>query len=127
MAKGSDKKIAARLGNEGTRACKKDNMAWRCVEDTVRYQRAVAKEMSHRTTLKIEAEVLDGMFLNLNERSRWTSSNVQNRILRRVVEKRQAQARHRKVGRADNLASPYYVSRATSECLTMISRKRRAA
>lgn len=127
MAKGNDKKAATRLGNEGAKACKKENMAWRYIEDTVRYQRAVAKEMSHRTTLKVETEVLDGIFLNLNERSRWKSFNVQNRILRRVVEKRQAQARHRKIGGTDNLASPYYVSRATSECLTMISRKRRAA
>lgn len=133
MAKVNGKMVAGEVGNKVggktvcARACKKENMAWRCVEDSVRYQRAVAREMSHRTALKIETEVLDGIFLNLNERSRWKSSNVQNRILRRVVGKRQAQARHRKIGRADNLASAYYVTLGTSECLTAINRKRRAA
>ena len=41
------------------------------------------------------AEVNDSKFVNLSMKSQVKPASVQNRILRRILEKRQAQAKHR--------------------------------
>lgn len=100
------------------------NKRWECVEKTAKYRRAVAREACLETSKKIEIEVLDGLLLNLKYRNREKPMNVQRRILRRIVEKRQAQANHKKNGRSVDLTSLRITISCTSECLAKINRKR---
>lgn len=99
---------------------------WGEKERSDKYRRAAAKQLRRLTTEKIEAEVLDGIFLNLNERSRSKSRSVQNRILRRIVEKRLSQANHHKYGRSFDLRSCRTNTASISCCLRSIDRKRHA-
>ena len=88
-------------------ARRKVNKSWEKVEHTPRYCSASAKYVCDTITRKIEIEVLDGILLNLSIKSQSKSPSVQNRILRRIVEKRQAQANHKKFGRTEDLTSIY--------------------
>lgn len=108
-------------------ARRKLNKTWKKIENTPRYRSASAKEVCNNTTKKIEIEVLDGILLNLNIKSQTKPSNVQNRILRRIVEKRQAQANHKKYGRTEDLTSIHVSITSTSRCMEAIRKKRFAA
>lgn len=46
-------------------------------------------------TCMMNAGVIDNSLFNLSQKSQVKPASVQNRILRRIVEKRQAQANHR--------------------------------
>lgn len=104
-----------------------NNRTWERIEKSRRYRCAAAKDIYMTMTEKIDNEVLDGIFLNLGERAQSKSPNVQNRILHRIVEKRMAQASHRKNGRTGNLEWKYFTLSSTSDCLADIKRKRWAA
>lgn len=108
-------------------ARRKVNKIWKKMENTPRYRSASAKEVCETTTKKIEIEVLDGILLNLCIKSQKKSSSVQNRILRRIVEKRQAQANHKKHGRTEDLTSIHISITGTSRCMEAIRKKRFAA
>lgn len=108
-------------------ARRKVNKSWEKVESTPRYRSASAKETCDTITKKIEIEVLDGILLNLSIKIQTKSPSVQNRILRRIVEKRQAQANHKKFGRTEDLTSIYISIAGTSRCMEAIRKKRFAA
>ena len=108
-------------------ARRKVNKSWEDVEHTPRYRSASAKYVCDTITRKIEIEVLDGILLNLSIKSQSKSPSVQNRILRRIVEKRQAQANHKKFGRTEDLTSIYISITGTSRCMEAIRKKRFAA
>jgi hypothetical protein len=108
-------------------AHRKVNKSWEKVEHTSRYRSASAREVCDTITKKIEIEVLDGILLNLSIKSQTKPSSVQNRILRRIVEKRQAQANHKKHGRTDDLTSIHISITSTSRCMEAIRKKRFAA
>ena len=108
-------------------ARRKTNKRWEHVEASDRYRKAATKELCNMTTNKIEIEVLDGILLNLNIKSQVKSSRVQDRILRRIVEKRQAQASHKKYGRSEDLSTMHITLTCTSKCMEDIRKKRRAA
>ena len=108
-------------------ARRKINKSWEKVESTPRYRSASAKEVCDTITKKIEIEVLDGILLDLSIKSRAKSASVQNRILRRIVEKRQAQANHKKYGRTEDLTSVHVSIISTSRCMEAIRKKRFAA
>lgn len=108
-------------------ARRKVNKSWEKVESTPRYRSASAKETCDTITKKIEIEVLDGILLNLSIKIQTKSPSVQNRILRRIVEKRQAQANHKKFGRTEDLTSIYISIAGTSRCMEAILKKRFAA
>lgn len=108
-------------------ARRKVNKSWEKVEHTPRYRSASAKYVCDTITRKIEIEVLDGILLNLSIKSQSKSPSVQNRILRRIVEKRQAQANHKKFGRTEDLTSIYISITGTSRCMEAIRKKRFAA
>lgn len=127
MNKKTNKKQIEKERRAEANARHKINENWKKVENTPRYRSASAKEMCDTVTKKIEIEVLDGIFLNLNIRSQAKSTNVQNRILRRIVEKRQAQANHKKHGRTDDLTSIHIFITSTSRCMKAIHKKRFAA
>ena len=108
-------------------AHRKVNKSWEKVEHTSRYRSASAREVCDTITKKIEIEALDGILLNLSIKSQTKPSSVQNRILRRIVEKRQAQANHKKHGRTDDLTSIHISITSTSRCMEAIRKKRFAA
>ena len=103
---------------------RKINKSWEKVESTPRYRSASAKEVCDTITKKIEIEMLDGILLNLSIKSRTKSASVQNRILRRIVEKRHAQANHKKYGRTEDLTSVHVSITSTSRCMEAIRKKR---
>ena len=96
-------------------------------KQTKKQRKAATEELCNVTTNKIEIEVLDGILLNLNIRSKMKPSKVQDRILRRIVEKRQAQASHKKHGRSEDLTSMHITLACTRKCMKDISKKRYAA
>ncbi len=73
---------------------------WDSLSRCLRYQKAAAQQACTLTTLNLIDELFDGIFLDLNERNHNKSHNAQQRILRRIVEKRQAQSTHRRVRRS---------------------------
>ena len=103
------------------------NRNWEKVQNSQRYRSASAKVVCDTVTKKIEVEVLDGILLKLNIKSQLKPTSVQNRILRRIVEKRQAQANHKKHGRTEDLASIHVSITSTSRCMETIRKKRFAA
>ena len=108
-------------------ARRRTNKRWERVETSDRYRKAAAEELCNVTTNKIEIEVLNGILLNLNNRSQVKPSRVQDRILRRIVEKRQAQASHKKHGRSEDLTTVHITLTCTSKCMEDIRKKRHAA
>lgn len=87
-------KIKERRRAKEANARRKVNEDWQRMESTGKYRKAVAREAGWNTTNRIANEVLDGIFLSLNARNEEKSSSEQKKLLRRIVEKRQAQAVH---------------------------------
>ena len=96
-------------------ARRRTNKRWERVETSDRYRTAAAEELCNVTTNKIE--ILNGILLNLNNRSQVKPSRVQERILRRIVEKRQAQASHKKHGRSEDLTTVHITLPCTCSCM----------
>lgn len=109
------------------RARKKMNEMWKNIASCKRYRTAASIEASRIVTDKIMQEVQKGVLLNLNERHQSKSTTAQLRILRRIVEKRQAQATHDKCGRSDNLSTSRLISRNTHASMVALRKKRQAA
>lgn len=124
--KASQKQIMKNKKAEAN-ARRKVNKSWEKVEHIPRYRSASAKYVCDTITRKIEIEVLDGILLNLSIKSQTKSPSIQNRILRRIVEKRQAQANHKKFGRTEDLTSIHISITGTSRCIEAIRKKRFAA
>lgn len=108
-------------------ARRKVNKSWEKVERTMRYRSASAKYMCDTITWKIEIEVLNSILLNLSIKSQAKSPGVQNRRLRHIVEKRQAQTNHKKFGRTEYLTSIHISITSTSSCMEDIRKKRFSA
>jgi len=105
-------------------ARRKINKRWKYVEVSARYCQAAFEQLRSIITNKIEMEVLDGIFLNLKVKSQVEPSHVQERILRRIVEKRLAQASHKIHGRSKDLTTTYVNLTCTSKCMEDIRNKR---
>lgn len=98
--KRKNKKASPKQANANAR--RKLAKSWMLLARGVKYQKAATKESCKRTTLNLEEELFDGILLNLREKNSEKSYRVQKRILRRIVEKRQAQQTHRLVGRSED-------------------------
>lgn len=127
MNKKENQKQIVKSKKAEANARRKVSKSWEKVEHTPRYRSASAKYVCDAITRKIEIEVLDGILLNLSIKSQAKSPSVQNRILRRIIEKRQAQANHKKFGRTENLTSIHISITGTSRCMEAIRKKRFAA
>ena len=99
---------------------KDTNKRWMFLESTNKYRKSVARETGDRTTKALKSELLDGLFISLNERNNSKSGSQQTRIVRRIVEKRQAQATHHKIGRTDNLYASNVSRKNASICMLAI-------
>ena len=127
MNKKANQKQVKKSKKAEANARRKLNKSWEKMEHTKRYRSASAKEVCDTITKKIEIEVLDGILLNLSIKSQAKPASVQNRILRRIVEKRQAQANHNKYGRTEDLTSVHVSITNISRCMEAIRKKRFAA
>lgn len=81
--------------------------AWTKLANGAKYQKAAIKAVCERTTLQMEEELFDGILLNLRDKNNVKSYSAQKRILRRIVEKRQAQQTHGKIGRTEDRFSSH--------------------
>lgn len=63
---------------------------WQQLAQRFKYQKAASRASCSRTTQMLEEDLFNGILLNLNERNSKKSYCSQKRILRRIVEKRQA-------------------------------------
>lgn len=100
---------------------------WMYTESTPKYRIAATKAVCESTTQKIEIEVLDGLLLRLKVKNQHKSLSVQNHLLRRIVEKIQAQANHKKNGRTCDCSFACLSICCTSRCIKEINKKRWAA
>ena len=96
--------------------------SWALLAKGVRYRKAAAKESCERLTQILEEELFDGILLNLSGRNGMKSYNCQKRILRRIVEKRQAQKAHRLVGRSCNMFTKQLLRDCSSQSLSCLQR-----
>lgn len=107
-------------------ARRKVNSSWDRIAKTRRYRKAAAADSCLMISLMIEDELMDGILLNLNERNNSKPYSVKMRLLRRIVEKRQAQANHRKNGRTNDLLTTHLSIECTSTCMNRIKRRQQA-
>lgn len=75
---------------------------WHRVEGGRAYQKAAVREACCNTTINLISELYDGIILELNERNNNKSYGVRKRLIRRIVEKRQAQSAHQRIKRSDD-------------------------
>lgn len=110
-------KIAERRRVKEAKARRKVNEDWQRMESTGKYRKALAREAGRNTTERIADEVLDGIFLTLNTRNSRNSVSEQKRLLRRMVEKRHAQALHAKTRKSRDRKTAIAVIINTSKCM----------
>ena len=127
MDKKANQKQVKKSKKAEANARRKLNKSWEKMEHTQRYRSASAKEVCVTITKNIEIDVLDGILLNLSIKSQTKPTSVQNRLLRRIVEKRQAQANHNKYGRTKDLTSVHVSITNISRSMEAIRKKRFAA
>lgn len=95
-------------------ARRKVNEKWECVESLRCYQQAAVREGCNNITETIQKECFDSILLHLSSRNESKSYNTQKRILRRIVEKRQAQLIHHTIGRTIDRFSTHMKTRSIS-------------
>jgi len=99
---------------------KETNKRWMFLENTSKYRTTIAKDIGNKITKTLKSELLDGLFITLKDRNRSKSGSQQTRIVRRIVEKRQAQAAHHKIGRTNDLYASNVSRRNASICMLAI-------
>lgn len=90
---------------------------WQQLAQRFKYQKAASMASCSRTTQMLEEELFNGILLNLNERNSKKSYCSQKRILRRIVEKRQAQMAHRHIGRSENMFANHMQRQCVSQSM----------
>lgn len=105
-------------------ARRKVNQNWQRVERQPNYRCAATWLACTKATDEIKDECFDGILLQLNERNEAKSTSVQRRLLRRIVEKRQAQSVHRAIGRSFDRFSNRMKTGSISECVDRLHRHR---
>lgn len=93
---------------------------WAIVGNSMRYKRAAVREASRNSLDDIKEEAFDGILIALSPHNSGKSLNVQKRVLRRIVEKRQAQIAHRYIGHTDDLTASHLASVYSSKCIKML-------
>lgn len=117
MQKANQKRIQAEAN-----ARRKVAKSWALVAQGIKYRKAAVKESCDRLTQIMEEELFDGILLNLSGRNGMRSHTCQKRILRRIVEKRQAQSAHRLAGRSGNMFTKQLQRYCASQSLDSLKR-----
>ena len=110
-------KSAECMKKKEAKARRKVNEYWQRLESTNKYRKAIVINTCRNTTDMIADEVLDGILLSLNDRNSKRSASEQKRLLRRIVEKRQAQALHAKIRKNRDRKSSVAVIDNSSRCM----------
>lgn len=110
-------KSAKRMKKKEAKSRRKANEDWQRLESTNKYRKAIVINTCKNTTDRIADEVLDGILLSLNDRNSKRSASEQKRLLRRIVEKRQAQALHAKIRKNRDRKSSIEVIDNSSRCM----------
>ena len=93
---------------------------WAIVGNSMRYKCAAVREASMNSLNDIKEETFDGILIALSPHNSGKSLNVQKRLLRRIVEKRQAQIAHRYIGHTEDLTASHIASAYSSKCMMML-------
>ena len=80
---------------------------WSKISKGIKYRKATVRVGCGRVTSHLKNELFDGVLINLQDRNNQKPYGVQKRILRRIVEKRQAQQTHHNIGRTENRFSSH--------------------
>ena len=112
MQKTSQKRIQAEAN-----ARRKVAKSWALLAKGVKFRKVATKESCDRLTLLLEEELFDGILLNLSGRNGMKSYACQKRILRRIVEKRQAQKAHSRIGRTGNRYANFILRECTNKSM----------
>lgn len=96
--------------------------AWQRKGRTRDYRRAASKAVTNRVDRMIAEDVLDGVPLSLGVARNGATAGVQRRVLRRIVEKRQAQAICRVWGNNAGLFGERLTRRRTGRCISELQR-----
>lgn len=99
------------------KARRKVAVAWKRKGKTLRYRTAVAKELCGQTMTELKQELFDGILLSLKGRNSKKSLTVQKRLMRRIVEKRMAQAIHRAMEHERGYATASQINRYSNRCM----------
>lgn len=87
------------------------------------YRKAVNHVIYAELEKEIEEEMLDGIFLNVDEKYQDKSNKAKSRVVRRIVEKRLAQAHHKKFGHPKNRKSHQILNYQVGQCMDNLHRK----
>lgn len=98
--------------------------AWARTGSCMGYKRAAVRETYRSTVENMEEELFDGIILSLSLRNSRKSMSVQMRVLRRIAEKRQAQAAYRYIGRSEDLLTEKVLSTCGKSCMRELRRYR---
>ena len=109
--------IKSRPSKRKLKAAKNSNKSWLYIQSSDKYRNHVAIETCRRITESLKSELYDGMSIVLNERNCAKSEKMQKRIMRRIIEKRQAQATHHKLGRTTDMFVPSIERANVSRCM----------
>lgn len=96
--------------------------AWAKTGNCMAYKRAAVRETYRNTVDSIEDELFDGIILSLSPHNSRKSTSVQMRVLRRIAEKRQAQAAYRYIGRSEDLLTDKLTSMCCKNCMRELRR-----
>ena len=103
---------------------KKLHEHWQRVERTSKYSKARSRVARTHITRRIEDETMDGVLIKLHDRNDDKSFGTKLRLLRRIVEKRQAQAVHH-IGNSTKTNSRYIattINANTSKCMAYLGK-----
>ena len=96
--------------------------AWESTSKMVSYKYASARESNRKIISDAKEMLYDGILLSLSHRNSDKSSPVQQRLLRRIIEKRQAQAIHRIAGRSQDRLARRMTRAYSSRCMRKLYR-----
>ena len=100
-----------------SKAVKNANKGWLFVQSSDKYRNHVALETCQKITETLKSKLYDGISIVLSSRNSAKSEKIQKRIMRRIIEKRQAQATHHKLGRTADLFVPNIERANVSRCM----------
>ncbi len=103
----SDRKKKATRREAEANARRKVAKYWDALAKGVKYRKATARVSCRRVTSQLKDELFEGILMNLQGKNGQKSHSAQKRVLRRIVEKRQAQQTHHNVGRTENRFSEH--------------------
>ena len=96
--------------------------AWARAGKRMSYKRAAVRETYRHTTDEMKDELFDGILISLSPRNSHKGTGAQMRVLRRIAEKRQAQAAYRYIGRSDDLLTERITSACGKNCMRELRR-----